>query len=73
MAAAYLFHICLNNALIDGNKRTAALTALLFLDVNDVADEFLPDETELEELTLGVASGSISTRDVVLFYRRTAS
>lgn len=58
---------------MDGNKRTAALTALLFLEVNDVADEFLPDETELEELTLGVASGSISTRDVVLFYRRTAS
>lgn len=36
MAAAYAFHICQNHAFIDGNKRTALASALVFLDMTGV-------------------------------------
>jgi death-on-curing protein len=34
MAAAYAFHIAESQAFIDGNKRTALLAAVVFLDLN---------------------------------------
>lgn len=34
MAAAYAFHIAENQAFVDGNKRTALVSALVFLDIN---------------------------------------
>ena len=34
MSAAYGFHICQNHPFIDGNKRTALSSALVFLDLN---------------------------------------
>lgn len=37
MAAAYLFHIFKNHAFMDGNKRTALLSALVFLDINGIS------------------------------------
>jgi prophage maintenance system killer protein len=37
MAAAYLFHICANHPYVDGNKRTAAEAADVFLYVNGYA------------------------------------
>ena len=57
MAAAYLFHICQNHPFLDGNKRTAAHTAIAFLMLNGW--EFLLTEDELIDLVLGVASGVI--------------
>ena len=54
MAAAYLYHIAQNHAFHDGNKRTAALSALVFLDVNGVTH--LPSPQALERMTLGVAA-----------------
>jgi len=36
MAAAYLYHITQNHPFLDGNKRTAAAAALIFLDLNGV-------------------------------------
>jgi death-on-curing protein len=35
MAAAYAFHIAEAQAFLDGNKRTAVLAAIVFLDQND--------------------------------------
>ena len=55
MAAAYLFHIAQNRAFKDGHKRTAAMAALIFLDVN--GESSLPSPDELERMTLAVASG----------------
>lgn len=37
MAAAYAFHICQNHPFLDGNKRTALATALLFLEMNGIS------------------------------------
>jgi len=67
MAAAYLFHIAQNHAFRDGNKRTAALAALIFLDVNDESP--LPPPDELEEMTLAVASGD-TTKDQPIEWMR---
>lgn len=36
MAAAYAFHIAENQPFVDGNKRTALASALVFLDWHDV-------------------------------------
>src|SRR3954463_15270619 len=36
MAAAYAFHIAQNQAFVDGNKRTGLLSALVFLDLNEI-------------------------------------
>ena len=50
MAAAYAFHICKNHPFLDGNKRTAMVAALVFLEVNGISlldpREMLPDAVE---------------------------
>jgi death-on-curing protein len=40
IAAAYLFYLCRNHPFVDGNKRTALATCLVFLSENGL----LPDE-----------------------------
>lgn len=58
MAAAYLFHICANHPFIDGNKRTALATALVFLDINGI---IIDDSEELlYEIVMAVANGKQS-------------
>lgn len=37
MAAAYAFHISQNHPFIDGNKRTALASALVFLELNGIS------------------------------------
>jgi death-on-curing protein len=37
MAAAYAYHICQNHPFIDGNKRTALASALVFLELNRIS------------------------------------
>ena len=39
MAAGYLYHIVQNHPFLDGNKRTGAAAAIIFLDVNGVEIE----------------------------------
>ena len=67
MAAAYLFHLCQNHAFVDGNKRAAAFSTVLFLALNGVPDDALPPETELEHTTLAVARGEMAKTDVTLW------
>ena len=63
MAAAYLFHIAQNHAFYDGNKRTAVLAALVFLDINGV--DALPEPDELERATFSVAAGEMSKEELI--------
>jgi death on curing protein len=37
MAAAYAYHISSNHPFVDGNKRTALATALVFLEINGIS------------------------------------
>lgn len=61
MAAAYAFHICQNHPFIDGNKRTALASALVFLDVNGLS--ISDPEGKLYEATVGIASGKMKKED----------
>lgn len=55
VAAAYLFYICRNHPFLDGNKRTALASAIVFLRLNEVEP---PSDSEAwYELTMKVASG----------------
>ena len=64
IAAAYLFYLCSNHAFVDGNKRVALATSLVFLSENGLLrSENLPVD-DWESLTLDVASG-ILRRDEV--------
>ena len=67
MAAAYLFHLCRNHPFVDGNKRTALAAAEIFLLLN--GKELQATNTELEQLTLDLAAGSISKSQVTGFFR----
>ena len=59
VAAAYLFYLCQNHPFVDGNKRTALATCLVFLSENEfLLDENL-DADAWESLTLGIASGEL--------------
>lgn len=59
-AAALLHSVCLNHALIDGNKRLAAIAALVFADINGYRTDLNNDQ--LFDLIMDVASGE--ERDV---------
>jgi len=68
MAAAYAFHICQNHPFIDGNKRAALASSLVFLDINgyelNCNDEILYNEI------MNVAKGEIKKEDLVKFYEK---
>ncbi len=66
-AAAYLFHICRNHPFNDGNKRTAVMAALMFLNVNSV--DSLPKSGALEKLTMACAASKIDKSEVTAFFR----
>ncbi len=70
MAAAYLFHIVQNHPFVDGNKRTGAVAALVFLSLNDI--EIDADEEEFESMVLSVAQGRADKAAVAEFFRKHA-
>ena len=70
MAAAYLYHIVQNHPFVDGNKRTGAAAAIIFLVMNDV--EIEADEEGLVNLTLAVARGEAGKAEIARFLRRRA-
>jgi death-on-curing protein len=70
MAAAYLYHIVQNHPFLDGNKRTGAAAAIVFLAMNDI--EIVNDEDGLVELTLSVAQGQSGKTEIAEFFRSCA-
>lgn len=54
-AAAYAFFICQNHPFIDGNKRTAAFSMILFLELNGL--ECMAKNDDLEKMFLEIAKG----------------
>jgi death on curing protein len=68
-AAAYLFHIVQNHPFNDGNKRTGAGSAYLFLRVNKVRIIFestFEDET-FEDFVVEVSKGKKNKKDISQF------
>ncbi len=62
IAAAYLFYLCSNHAFVDGNKRVALGSCIVFLKLNGY--ETAPDSDDWENLTLAVAAGVLSRDEV---------
>jgi len=67
MAAAYLFHIVQNHPFVDGNKRTGAVAAIVFLDLNGV--ELDADQHAVEALVLSTAQGGSDKAALAEFFR----
>jgi death-on-curing protein len=67
MAAAYAYHICQNHPFIDGNKRTALVTALVFLDFNSIRID--DPGGILYKTMMGVASGEIKKDHLTKIFR----
>jgi death-on-curing protein len=59
IAAAYLFYLCRNHPFVDGNKRTALATYLVFLSGNDLLPDEKLDVDAWEALTLDVAASRL--------------
>ena len=58
IAAAYVFGISKAHAFVDGNKRTAFVTALTFLRLNGYS--FLPEAIEGVRMMENLATGEVS-------------
>ena len=71
LAAAYGHGLVKNHPFIDGNKRTGALAAVVFLGINGVVVEF--DEAEIAVMIIGVASSEFSEDDLANWLRKSAS
>jgi death-on-curing protein len=67
LAAAYAIGIARNHPFTDGNKRTAAVAALMFLDVNGQA--FDVGEAELVMMVLALAAGELDEEAVAAWFR----
>lgn len=59
IAAAYLFYLCRNHPFVDGNKRTALATCLVFLAENNLLPDEELDTDAWEKLTLAVAASEL--------------
>jgi len=70
MAAAYLFHIVRNHPFVDGNKRTGAAAALVFLEMNGI--EVKISDEALVNTVLAVAEGKLQKGALADFLRRHA-
>jgi death on curing protein len=64
-AAAYLFHIIQNHPFNDGNKRTGALTTILFLEENGIKTIF--SDENYEEFVVNVAQGK-KNKDIIAYF-----
>ena len=59
IAAAYLFYLCKNHPFVDGDKRTALATCLVFLSENGLLLDEKLDADAWEALTIGVAASRL--------------
>ena len=59
IAAAYLFYLSRNHPFVDGNKRAALATCLVFLSENELLPNEELDVDAWEKLTLGVAASEL--------------
>ena len=65
MASAYLYHIVQNHPFVDGNKRTGAVAANVFLMLNGF--ELAVSDAGLVETVLALACGKISKAELAVY------
>lgn len=67
MAGAYLYHIAMNHPFVDGNKRVATVSALVFLELNNHELDVTSDL--LEKTVMKVAGSELSKDELIEFFR----
>ena len=67
LAASYAFGIAKNHPFLDGNKRTALVVAITFLNLN--GHDFDAPSDDTYTLFLGLAEGSISEDELAAWFR----
>ena len=70
IATAYLFYLCRNHPFVDGNKRTALATCLVFLSENNLLPDEKLDVDAWEALTLDVAASRLDREQTVSRLRK---
>lgn len=68
MAAAYAYHLCQNHPFVDGNKRTALASALVFLELNGVS--LLDPRGRLKHAMFRMASDKMGKEDFTQLLRK---
>jgi death-on-curing protein len=68
MAAAYCFHIAQAQAFLDGNKRTGAAAAIVFLDANGYP--ITGDSMRIHAALIAVAKGEMDRDGVAALLRK---
>ncbi len=63
IAAEYAYGIAKNHPFMDGNKRTAFVACVVFLEIN--GQEFAASEEEAYLVMDGLAAGTVSLEDLV--------
>lgn len=66
-AAALLHSLVLNHPFVDGNKRTAVLATLVFLDLNGYVIRW--DQDRALDLVLRLAQHQVELEDAIVFLR----
>ena len=67
LAAAYAFGLAKNQAFVDGNKRIAFMSMMLFLDRNGVVLD--PDPAQATSIILSLAAGEVSEESLTRWIR----
>jgi death on curing protein len=67
-AAAYVFHLCQNHPFLDGNKRTALASALVFLSLNGIELDDLNEA--LYDLMINIFAKGLRKADIAAAFRR---
>jgi death-on-curing protein len=67
LAAAYAFGLAKNHAFVDGNKRIAFMTMMVFLRKNGV--RFSPDQAHATAIIMALAAGEVSEESLARWIR----
>lgn len=67
LAAAYAFGLAKNHAFVDGNKRIAFMTMMVFLRKNGV--KFSPEQTHATAIIMALAAGEVSEESLARWIR----
>ncbi|MBM3887648.1 MAG: type II toxin-antitoxin system death-on-curing family toxin [Verrucomicrobia bacterium] len=70
IAAAYLFYLCRNHPFVDGNKRTALASCLVFLSENGLLPHEELNTDAWEALTLDVAASRLDREQTTARLRK---
>jgi len=67
LAAAYAFGLAKNHAFVDGNKRIAFMSMMVFLRRNGV--RFAPDQAHATKIIMSLAAGEVSEESLARWIR----